>query len=91
MLIFLLLALGLNAHAEYRAFELVIFNQTTGQERVLISTLDPKQFRAYHPVKYDETVTYHATWMCRGNTAGKTICARPEGKAPMTQPPVARP
>ena len=30
------------AHAEYRAFELVITNPATGQERVEISTLGPQ-------------------------------------------------
>jgi len=66
------------AHAEYRAFELVITDSSTGQERVLISTLDPNQYRGYHPVKYTEVVQYRATWMCKGNTAGKPVCAQPE-------------
>lgn len=66
------------ANAEYRAFELVITDEATGQERVEISTLDPNQYRGYHPVKYTETVTYRATWMCKGNTSGKPVCAQPE-------------
>ncbi|NJM10079.1 MAG: hypothetical protein HC883_04110 [Bdellovibrionaceae bacterium] len=67
------------AHAEYRAFELVIANPTTGQERVVVSTLDPRQYRHYHPVKLEEQVTYRSTWMCKGNTSGqKPICPKPE-------------
>lgn len=90
MLIHWLLAFSLNARAEYRAFELVIFNNSTGQEKVLISTLDPKQFSAYYPVKYDETVTYRSTWMCKGNTAGRKICAQPDyKKATPPAPPQA--
>lgn len=67
------------AQAEYRVFELVILNQSTGQERVEISTLDPKQYRTYYPVKLDETVTYRATWRCRGNTSRRPVCSKPEG------------
>lgn len=77
------------AHAEYRAFELVITDSANGQERVVISTLDPNQYRGYYPVKYTESVTYRATWMCWGNTAGKPVCARPEGqdqRAPAAAP-----
>jgi hypothetical protein len=77
----LLLALIPAAHAEYRAFELVITNPTSGQEHVMISTLDPNQFRRYYPVKSDESVAYRATWMCRGNTSAyKAVCPKPEKK-----------
>jgi len=67
------------AQAEYRAFELVITNPTTGQERTVVSTLEPRRYRRYYPVKWDEQVTYTATWMCKGNTSGhKPICTKPE-------------
>ncbi len=68
------------AHAEYRAFELVITNSATGQERVLVSNLDPRQYRRYYPIKITETVLYRDTWMCRGNTSHfQAICPKPEG------------
>ena len=75
-------------HAEYRAFELVITNPTTGQERVALSTLDPRQYRRYYPLRYEERVTYRATWMCKGNTSGhKPVCAKPaEGSGPSAAP-----
>jgi hypothetical protein len=75
-----LLALAtFRAHAEYRAFELVIVDSTTGQERVVLSTLDPNQYRGYYPVKPDEKITYRQTWRCRGNTSGfKPICPKPD-------------
>lgn len=67
------------AQAEYRAFELVITNPTSGQERVVISTLDPRQYRHYYPMKYEEQVTYRETWMCKGNTSGhKPVCPKPD-------------
>jgi len=71
------------ARAEYRAFELVIVNSTTGQERVERSSLDPKQYTRYYPVKVDEAVTYRATWMCRGNTShAKPLCPQPDTRSP---------
>jgi hypothetical protein len=72
------------ANAEYRAFELVIANSTTGQERVVISNLDPRQYRRYFPVKLDETITYRNTWMCKGNTSHmKPTCPAPkDGEEP---------
>jgi hypothetical protein len=70
--------IGLIAKAEYRAFELVITDVASGTERVQVSTLDPNQYRTYYPVKYTEAVNYRATWMCKGNTALKQVCARPE-------------
>lgn len=71
-----------SAHAEYRAFELVIANSTTGQERVVTSTLDPLQYRRYYPLKVDDVVTYRDTWRCRGNTSwNKPICPKPEKTA----------
>lgn len=78
-----------HAFAEYRAFELVIVNSTSGQERVVISTLDPRRYRRYYPIKYEEKVSYRATWMCRGNTSShKPVCAKPEAvSGPSIAPP----
>ncbi len=67
--------------AEYRAFELVITDKGSGKERVVISTLDPGQYRGYYPVAYSENVTYRGTWRCKGNTSNfKPVCPKPEGK-----------
>jgi len=65
------------AQAEYRAFELVITNKVTGTEKVILSSLDPDQYRGYHALDPNEIITYRDTWMCRGNTADKPICAKP--------------
>jgi hypothetical protein len=71
------------AHAEYRAFELVIANPATGQERVVVSNLDPRRYRHYYPVKAGEEITYRQTWMCRGNTSQfKPVCPKPADSAP---------
>lgn len=78
-LIFLLI--GNSAWGEYRAFELVIKNPTTGQERIVISTLDPQQYRGYYPVSSEETVTYKSTWKCYGSSPHLTpICSNPKAE-----------
>lgn len=73
--------LALPAKAEYRAFELVIHNKVTGEERVVLASLDPDQYRGYHPLDANEEITYRATWMCKGNTSDKPICPKPEKPA----------
>jgi hypothetical protein len=76
-----LLFISFRSAAEYRAFELVISDATSGRERVVISTLDPNQYRGYYPISPQEKVAYRTTWMCRGNTSDfRTICPNPKGK-----------
>lgn len=68
-----------SVQAEYRAFELLITNNETGNERRVISTLDPEQYAGYYPVKKNETIVYTDTWRCWGNFSYyKKICPRPE-------------
>jgi len=87
----LLAAAATTAHAEYRAFELVITNPTTGQERVVLSTLDPNQYRRFYPIMPEERVTYRQTWRCRGNTSNfQAICPKPEKPAPTVEKPVKK-
>lgn len=91
-MIHLLLSLLLQtARAEYRAFELVIADNELGTERVEISTLDPNQYRGYYPVKYTESVTYRATWRCKGNTSHKPVCSQPENQQSRPAPPAQKP
>jgi hypothetical protein len=65
------------AQAEYRAFELVIINKVSGTERIVLSSLDPDQYRGYYPLDQNENISYRDTWMCKGNTGNKPICAKP--------------
>jgi hypothetical protein len=69
------------AQAEYRAFELVISNSLSGQERTVLSNLDPDQYRGYHPLNPGESISYRATWMCKGNTSDQAVCQKPEKPA----------
>ncbi|WP_413584768.1 hypothetical protein [Bdellovibrio sp. HCB274] len=94
--IFLLPALS---QAEYRVFVLKISKSpsasaeaTAGQAaaaeeeqgfRLVESTLDPEQYRAFYPVAADETVTYIDTWRCYGRTGGmQPHCPNPKGQIP---------
>lgn len=82
------LLLSLSAYGEYRAFELVISNKVTGAERIVLSALDPDQYRGYHALDPNETITYRDTWMCKGNTANKEqqICPKPDRPARPMKP-----
>ena len=72
-------ALSFTAHAEYRAFELIIKNVETGNERTVRSTLDHLQYPAYYPVTRGEVVSYSTSWRCRGNTGDfKRLCPNPK-------------
>jgi hypothetical protein len=80
-LLFWILSSSTAARAEYRAFELVLTDPTTGQEKVVVSTLDPWQYVIYHPVGPQVQVIYRSTWMCRGNTSNfKPICPNPKAQ-----------
>jgi len=50
--------------AEYRAYELAITNDETGETRTVISTLDDIQYPGYFPLRQNESITLVDTWMC---------------------------
>ncbi|MBL7687118.1 MAG: hypothetical protein JNJ49_03715 [Bdellovibrionaceae bacterium] len=67
------------AHAEYRAFRLVIADTLNGSSRTVITTLDPLQYGQYHYLKSTERAQIEATWMCRERSENfKPICPAPE-------------
>ncbi len=68
-----------SAKAEYRVYELVITDTTTGKSRTVASTLDNLQYRDYYPVKLAETVEIQDTWMCWPRTDYyKRLCPNPK-------------
>jgi hypothetical protein len=75
------------ARAEYRVFELVIANPTTGQERTVKSNLTPAQYREYSGMTAQETVTYTDTWKCFGNTSRRPFCPNPKDQGAATPAP----
>lgn len=60
--------LSVTVRAEYRAYQLAIEDQTTGQKRSVITTLDHMQYAEYHPIRSTETVVIEDHWMCRNRT-----------------------
>ncbi|MCB0406568.1 MAG: hypothetical protein KDD34_00110 [Bdellovibrionales bacterium] len=86
-IIFLLTGLLLSspALAEYRAYQLVIVNETTGSEKRILSTFDHIQYRGYFGLAPGEQVFYEKSWMCYGNTSyHKPICPPPPELPPAT-------
>ncbi|MBL7555609.1 MAG: hypothetical protein JNM24_07285 [Bdellovibrionaceae bacterium] len=77
--------------AEYRVFELEITAYEEAEEigkRVVVSTLDPEQYRGYHSVQPNEKIRYISTWRCRGRTAGKDYCPNPKAKTDAEEPAI---
>jgi hypothetical protein len=67
--------------AEYRAYELVIKNSETGNQRTVVSTLDNIQYASYHPINRNEEVSLMRSWKCWGNSDYfQDICPAPEMK-----------
>ncbi len=65
--------------AEYRAFLLQIKSPEEETPKLVKSSLDPKQYRGYYPLKSNETITYIDTWRCSGRTGGLLpICKSPK-------------
>ena len=76
--------------AEYRAYELLIENQDSGQQRRVISTLDHLQYPTYYPLSKGEVVSYVKSWICRENTSSyKEICQAPDQDRSLSSLPKA--
>ena len=65
------------ARAEYRSFLLQIKSADGKETQVVKSTLDPDQYRGYHPTAKTDQIIYLETWKCKGNTANLPICKSP--------------
>jgi hypothetical protein len=73
--------------AEYRAYQLLIQNQTTGTEKTVLSTLDHLQYPGYYPVAADERVSYVTSWRCYGRTGNfRRICPNPNAEGAEPKP-----
>ncbi len=71
------------ATAEYRAFQYsvrsTVEKKFDTQSYLVISTLDPVSYRAYHGGAESLQINVVRTWMCLGHTGqGKDICQSPE-------------
>ena len=81
-LLFILLCPVL-AFSEYRVFKLKITDTKKKKSRFVHSTLDWIQYRDYHHLQSNETVTLEDTWMCwkRKPAPYAPLCKRPVTQA----------
>ncbi len=49
-------------------------------KKIVISNLDPDQYRGYHTVKPGQKIRYISTWRCPGRTDYKDYCPNPKVK-----------
>ena len=98
----LILIISLEVMAEYRVFRLEIGPRpprgqakgtavapNLGGGRVVLSTLDPQQYREFYPVSPQDQVIYTKTWRCFGDTSGfQALCPdpRPAGNLAPSKP-----
>jgi len=66
--VFFIFLFSFQVRAEYRAYQLLISDSTTGQKRTVITTLDDQQYVGYHHLQQTELIQIQDTWMCRGRS-----------------------
>ncbi len=98
LIIFLFLGITLqNSFAEYRVFVLRITKKTPPstaptEDKTFLSTLDPEQYKSFHPLAADETISYTETWRCYGRTGGgMPFCPNPKAQPTLTSDQASSP
>lgn len=79
----LICALGFasNAWAEFRAYELEVFDIIQNKSEIVITSFSPDDYVMSHGGPQRIGVITRSTWMCFGDTSGfKVICPQPEIK-----------
>jgi hypothetical protein len=71
------ISFSISAQAEYRSFLLQITSADGKEVKEVKSTLDPDQYRGYHPTQAGDKIVYLETWKCKGNTANVSLCKSP--------------
>ncbi len=77
-----IISLSIQAHAEYRVFELRIVHVDTEKERTTLSTLDQYQYPTYYPVSLRERIDLVDHWLCPERTDGMELCPKPMPRSP---------
>ncbi len=82
-----LLLLAATAQAEYRAFELEVFDRTTNRSSIVTTTFAPDDYVATHGGPDRTGVIIRASWICYGDTSnGQKVCPIPQAVNPAFQP-----
>lgn len=74
--------------AEYRVYQYIIKNKVNIPSdkpgRVIVSTLDPVSYKAYHGGSNLVSLSLLRTWMCPGHTGkNKDVCPSPYQQLPV--------
>ena len=79
LLLILVMILGQNAWAEYRAYELEIFDRTTKTSETLITSFSPADYILTHGGPDRIGIIIRASWICYGDTSRrKKACPVPK-------------
>ncbi len=70
LLIFLGMILGSGAWAEYRAYELEVFDRTTKTSETIITSFSPADYILTHGGPDRIGIIIRASWVCYGDTSG---------------------
>ena len=74
------------AHAEYRAYELEIFDRINDRSRVVITSFSPSDFILVNGGPQRIGVIIRASWICYGDTSnGEPVCPMPKPINPRFQ------
>ena len=75
--------IAINLHAEYRAYELEVFDRTTKKNEMLITTFSPSDYILTHGGPDRIGVIIRASWICYGETSNhKKVCPMPKAINP---------
>ena len=79
LLIFLGMILGSGAWAEYRAYELEVFDRTTKISETVITSFSPADYILTHGGPDRIGIIIRASWVCYGDTSRrKKVCPVPK-------------
>jgi hypothetical protein len=82
--IFIYLIILPAALAEYRVYQYLLLNKVIHDDlpkkSIINSTLNPRSYIAYNGGSRQISIDLLRTWVCPGNTAGKSICKSPYEK-----------
>ena len=76
-----------SAFAEYRAYELEVFDRISNASRIVITSFSPSDFIQVNGGPQRTGVIIRASWICYGDTSlYKKVCPQPKAINPRFQP-----
>lgn len=83
-LIFFITIFTINCFADVRVYQYLVMNKVEkdAKEKIILSTLNPTAYVAYHGGNKIVSVDLLRTWMCYGHSGKKDLCDSPYGTIP---------